>query len=612
MKELRKPLIKTLIAVWALSGDSLSLLLSGYASDVPLLKYVFTVLLHLDGSGLETLCLAIGVGVCFYLVRDRRKNLYVSGLAAFFAVCTVFGISYAGTGSWDCIFLFGTQFLLAVFVGVGYYFLYQNMILLGGLVLERKRDWFMVQCRNGAERLLFETHSFLGPFVCLMVCALPWMIAFFPGTLQWDAHGQLWMALGATEQTSDHPVFISDYMAGCVLLGRRLFGSDSLGLFLYTFPQLIVQNLVFAYSVHVMRKWKTPVLFGWLALGFWGVFPYFQIWGFTMVKDTPYYIGFVLFVTVLAQFMAGRPARRDGWLLASAVTFMVYARNDGRYVVILGLLAAVLACRKYWKTFVAGILLGGLLLFVEEGVFMPAQGIAKGPVREMLSLPLQQTARCIRDHLEEMPESEQLMLQDCFDVELQRVGRLYDPEISDPVKGHFERRPDSALMKQYLTVWFAQLRRFPATYVQAFLNQIYGYFDPACPNHGEYLTVTYLGNADEWQDDYLHFAFGMRNGMLREVLRYSIYTVENMPVLSLLYGCGVYVYGLFGMAAWLFANARRKKAALLVPSFVVLLICMASPVNGYLRYLMPVMAAFPLLLSWCAAEDRCVTEGEGK
>ena len=57
MKELRKVIAKTLIAVWALAGGSLSVMQTGYVSDVPGAKYIFTVLQNLDGSGLEILFL---------------------------------------------------------------------------------------------------------------------------------------------------------------------------------------------------------------------------------------------------------------------------------------------------------------------------------------------------------------------------------------------------------------------------------------------------------------------------------------------------------------------------------------------------------------------------
>lgn len=599
MKELRKVMIKTLIAVWALAGGSFSVITTGFLSDVPAAKYLFTVLENLDGRGAGLLFSALGIGTVFYLVRDWQKNPWVSGFSAFFSVCTVFGISYAQTASWNGIFLFGTQLLLAVSVLTGYYFLFKNGILFVVYVFESHRDWLSTSAGSRAGKLIFEKHPFAGPLLFLLAAGLPWLIAFCPGTLQWDAHAQLWMAMGVTEQTSYHPVFITNYMAGCVKLGRMLFHSDSAGLFFYTFPQFLAQSLVFSYAITVMGRLRSPVLLRWAALLFWGVFPYFQIWGFTMVKDTPYYIGFVLFVAVLADALADRARRRQYVLFGVAAGLLALSRNDGRYVLALSLLAVLLCCRRHWKLTAVGFGVCILLLVAQEAVFMPYYGIGKGPAGEMLSVPLQQTARYLHEHFDEVTEEEAAVLQAGFDVELSALAQKYNPEISDPVKSHFLDNPDSEYLKKYAGVWLAQLKKHPDTYVQAFFNQIYGYFYLDCPNFGDYLTVTYIGNSDHWEDGYLDMRFTVRNGVLREFLRHVIYTVEKMPVLSLFYGCGIYTYLLLGLIGYLFARKKGRAVCVLAPGVCVLLICMVSPVNGYLRYMMPVMAALPVGGAWC-------------
>lgn len=39
----------------------------------------------------------------------------------------------------------------------------------------------------------------------------------------------------------------------------------------------------------------------------------------------------------------------------------------------------------------------------------------------------------------------------------------------------------------------------------------------------------------------------------------------------------------------------------LAPSLILLLICCVSPVNGYLRYMLPIMAALPVQMWFCVA-----------
>lgn len=592
-----KVIMSTLISAWALAGGSLSLVTTGYTSDVPLAKFFFTIFEYSDGSGVAFFFIVLGIGTVFYLVRDRQKNPWVSGISVFFAICTIFGSSYAQTASWDGIFLFGIQLLMAAFVFLGHYFLYKNSILMVIYIFDTHREWLRRSASGPCEKLFFERHPFVAPFVFLLVTGLPWLIAFCPGTLQWDAHAQLWMSMGVIEQTSYHPVFISNYMAGCVNLGRMLFHSDSVGLFFYTFPQFLVQSLTFSYVITVMGRLKSPMIFRWAALLFWGVFPYFQIWGFTMVKDTPYYIAMVLFMAVLTDMLADKTRRWHYILFAVAAGIMALSRNDGRYVIAVSLLALFLCYRKHWRVVVVGLCTCFLLLVVQEAVYMPLHNMAKGPVGEMLSVPLLQTARYLKEHPDDVTEEEREVLQAGFDVELEALR--YDPNISDSIKSHFLSNPDRDYLKEYFRVWSAQFWRHPDTYVQAFINKNYGYFYLDCPNYGDYLTVTYIGNSEHWQDGYIDMEFTMKNGVLRDFLRHVVHTVERMPVLSLLYNCGIYTYILLGMILFLLSRKKGKDVCVLVPAVGVLFICLLSPVNGFMRYLMPVMTAWPVGLAWC-------------
>lgn len=607
-------LVKCLLAVWAISGDSLSLMLTAYPVDVPVVKQILMLLEFLDGWGLENLFMALGLGAVFYLVRDRQKNVWVSGLSAFFSVCTVIGISYGKTGSWDCLFLYGMQFALAVFVAAGYYLIYKNGILLVALLFESRKDWLRDSPRGKWGNFLFERHAFLAPFLFALLFGVPWLVAFCPGTLQWDAHAQLWMSLGASELTSYHPVFMSQYMGGCIRLGRLLFGSDSVGLFLFTFPQFICQCLVFAYALWTMSKIKAPVLFRWSALVFWAVLPYFPLWGYTMVKDTSYYIAILLLTVLLTDVLSGK-GRTTWWryvLMAASAAVIALSRNEGRYVAVITLSFALLAYRKYWKLFLTGLGACVFLLVVEEGVYMPARQIGKGPVGEMLSVPLQQTARFLRDHYEDAAPEELRVLQQGFDIEIGDLGSYYDPLISDSVKGHFVKNPDSGYLRAYVKVWLQQFLKHPDTYVQAFLNHIYGYFYPDYPNYGDYLIFSYIGNSDHWQDGYLDIQVAVKDGRLRDILRHYVYLLEKTPVLSMMFSCGAYTYILFGGAVYLLANGRKKELVVLVPEFCVLLFCMLSPVNGFLRYCMPIMVTVPIQVSWeyCVCRREAADIGE--
>lgn len=603
--------LKCFITLYAFSSESLSLMLSGYSMDVPGVKYLFTVLSALDGWGIEMLFMAAGLMAVYYSVRDRQRSPWVSGLSAFFALCTVFGISYLKTNSWDCIFLFKLQFVLAVFVGIGYYFAYKNCILFVGSVFESKEKLLRREPCNRVEKFLFEEHPFLGPLLCVFVLALPWLICFFPGTLQWDAHAQLWVFFGnpfAVQNAGNHPVILTEIMGGCILLGRYLFHSDSIGLFLYTGMQFMAQSLTFAYACFILRKLRVPVLFSWGALFYWSVFPLFPIWGYTMVKDSPFYIFVLLHMVVMIDIVCCRDAGRK-WHCAALFLLsgagIILSRNEGKYVVLLTLALALLFYREHWKMFTTGIVLCVLIVLLVDQVYMPSNNIKQGNKADILSIPLQQTARYLRDHYDDVTDEEAKILQEGFDVSLGEIASSYAPICSDSVKSHFQSQPDGDYIKSYFRVWRQQFARHPDTYIQAFINHTYGYFYPDMHDY-QYDTlnltgVFFLGNSEHWHDDYVDLKFAISNNTGRQILMHFFYLVEKMPVISMLFSAGIYTYILLGECIYLLSKRKRRELFFLIPQFFILLLRIFSPVNASMRYMLAIMAALPVTVAWCYA-----------
>ncbi len=61
---------------------------------------------------------------------------------------------------------------------------------------------------------------------------------------------------------------------------------------------------------------------------------------------------------------------------------------------------------------------------------------------------------------------------------------------------------------------------------------------------------------------------------------------------------GTYTWFLLIMTVYLIYRKRTKGIVLYIASFMNILICIASPVNGLVRYTLPLMACTPLLIGW--------------
>ena len=596
-------ILRILLMVFALTPGSLTALSGG-----------------LDGLRVEMVFLAMGLGAVCWITREEtlRKNRWLHVLCAFFAFTTVLGTSYHELGSWNYVFGGFAQFLLALTVTAGYYQLYESLIVLGAYAAGHREGVKRRETRGKIEAFLFEEHPFLSAFGIAMLCALPYIISFFPGPIQADAFEQLWKYMGVMGNNMHHPVVSTAIMGRSLAFGRVVLGSDNLGIFVYTFGQSILQAIGIGYLVCILKKMKAPVWIRWFGLLFLTVFPLFPMWGYTMVKDAQYYICLFYFGLSFADMLVSETKKRTYWkqiVFVCASYGMILSRKEGRYLLVGSLLCLFFYHRKQWKLYLFTALTGFMILFYVEQIYVPAHDIGGARIAEGLSVPIQQTARYQRDHGAEVTEEEHAVLAELFD-DYDQMGSLhYSPEISDAAKNQMIGDPTPEQLKAYLKVWFAQFCKHPDTYFQAFFNQTYGYF---YINRKEVLGTPIIESTIgreqlSMEEFYMEVGFSPKLKEAREFLIGMVHFVAQFPLIALLYNAGFHGYLLMGCVVYLLASGKGRRVLLMVPTLLVFAVCILSPVNGEVRYMLPVMITLPLNLAWCAYREReFVAEKEEK
>lgn len=241
-------IIEAFLSALSLQQESLQPVRWEYTVDIPVLKYFFALTEHVSGFGIENAAWLLGIAVVFFYTRKElqlQKNRYLSVCAACFGICTVFGRSYSEIGSWEYVFGSKAQFATALLVMAGYYFVYKNGIILC-LSLMKKTEGGKI------TRFVFEKHPFGIPFAVFALAGIPYLICFFPGTMEWDSFSQIGAYYNLQGSAAHYPLVSTVLMGKCMDLGRMLFHSDTWGIFIYTGPQYVIQWLVFSYCIYVM------------------------------------------------------------------------------------------------------------------------------------------------------------------------------------------------------------------------------------------------------------------------------------------------------------------------------------------------------------------------
>ena len=91
--------------------------------------------------------------------------------------------------------------------------------------------------------------------------------------------------------------------------------------------------------------------------------------------------------------------------------------------------------------------------------------VEKGAVGEMLSVPIQQIARTVKDNYEAIDEETIEKINKYFMVE--NVWEDYNPILSDPVKYNFNNEYFSENKSEFISIWLKLFVKYPKDYIEA-------------------------------------------------------------------------------------------------------------------------------------------------
>ena len=244
-------------------------------------------------------------------------------------------------------------------------------------------------------------------------------------------------------------------------------------------------------------------------------------------------------------------------------------------------------------------------------VLYPACGIDVREDKETLSVPLQQTARYLVESPDDLTQAE----RDAIDavIPVDTLATLYNPDLSDPVKESMRNAKGNMTAEErsaYFAAWAAMGVRHPGIYLRATVANTYAYFypfviigqnmdRPVFPLYQQGLPinktfdVSYVGPQGA-----------------REALTNVLNAWLETPVASIIFSPAPYVLAF--LLALAYAASRRRAPALVlaVPFAMLLLTVLAGPLNGHLRYVLPLAAALPVLFAHLG--DPCIYLNDDK
>lgn len=581
-------------------------------------------------------------------------------VAVLFAAAMLFGRSFDETGSAAYIVGGITPAIRSCWYFIGWLLPARALVELVFEGLDRlrahgtcpsgDRDRFVSpscgRLRRAAHLVLgaFDRHPFAAPALVLALCWLPVLMGYAPALFMWDTNTQIlqWFGLpnhisssvdlldSSVLLTQHHPPLHTALVGLCVQAGISLVGSENLGIFIYAVLQWAVDILVISWAFRIAQIVGAPRAPRFVALGFIALVPAYSNYSVLVTKDVLFASALLLFAIELVYLVFcaassdGRIAfsRRHAVLLVAGALGTALLRSGMIVAVAGGALAATLLlwrmqrrlAREGLRPVSARLLLRvpliALALVIAVNLLLarvvyPALAITPSSKREVLSIPMQQVARFMRDRPDAVQPEDLRAIDRVLDAP--SLARLYDPSKSDPVKATYKEQASSDDLSAFWQTWARLFARDPGCFISATAANYYGYFYPAHAmswSYTSYFSSLVMANTETnliYSDIASYFSFHQLDHPLVRALDglCSGYRLlfQRLPFLTLTMQAALYDWALVLLTAYAVRRRRSHAAVFLVPAWIVLLIALVGPCNAttYFRYAYPVALLVPFL-----------------
>ena len=536
-------------------------------------------------------------------IIPKKKSLKV--LSLILAFFMIFGNSFMCVGSTALIFKNIGYFLLSLIMYIGYYYLF--LVLISYLFRFLDKNNFSEENKEKKDNKFvaaFKKHPFLFSLCFIVICWLPYIISYYPIILSPDPSFQIRQFFGIRTKYADyailldenvvmtnhHPVTHTMLLGGCLKLGTMI-GNDNLGLFFYSIIQISVLASVLAFSIYYMQKMglKTKYLIGVLLI--YALVPMFPLYAMSGVKDVLFGAFIFLYFIFLHNLVKTKCEGYKWWnylLIIILLILICLFRNNGIHVLILSLPFTLIIARKKWKQLLTVMVCVFGFYGVFDKVILPYYKITPGSIREVLSVPFQQTARLAKYHGNEFTEEEIAVIDKILGYD--DLAERYDPELADPVKNEFNKYATDEDLKEYFKVWFNGLIKHPGTYIEATMNNVYGFFYPEKTKW--YVYYKFDDRITENGFDYHYNSLETSRNILSE---YAV-AFPYIPGIGLISNIGFNVWIIFTLFAYAIYKKLYKNILVLAPALILILVCVVGPANTYFRYALPFIFAMPFII----------------
>lgn len=477
------------------------------------------------------------------------------------------------------------QTVILASCAIGLFFLFYHALL---LLLFHTKDY---QLRpETAPVTTLPVASFL---FCLL-CWLPYYLYEYPGVMSPDSINQFEQVLGMVPYSNHHPWVHTMLIGFCYRIGR-LFTSDvSVALSFYTAFQMCFMAFAAAWLIACLQRFKVKNIICILVAAFYALLPYHGVFAVTIWKDVMFSGAVLLFTAALMRILLLFPDKAKEKTVLMTVyimsgLMMCLFRSNGWYAFLFSFpfLLYTFWRRLQWMLPVhIGILAVALII---KGPVMNAYQVARPDFVESLCIPIQQVARVICED-KELTDEEWESVHKVIDTTY--IKELYSPGFADNMKelvraGHPEYLTEHK--GEYLKLWLSLGLKYPATYLQAHIDQTIGYWYPDTEYTVADIDGIVANNTGAASRPLIGGPFVVK---IKEIL---LKLGDILPLYGLLSSMGAMFWALLILIGITVSKGQKNRYPLFLPGLAVIFtLFIATPVSSEFRYAYSLAYTLPL------------------
>lgn len=476
--------------------------------------------------------------------------------------------------------MYGIIFLFIIDAIIAYIFYYLDKCNIN------ERNHIMVHGKKITSNKLYWPLSFI-----IFICWMPYVIMCFPGNVYYDSGTSILYFLDINRSNPNNPPLQNVIFGTTYLIGEKI-GNVNIAIFLYCFIQLIAYILIVSYGINILIKKGIPHKVVVAIVLLYCLCPFFPLYAFSMGKDSNFAIGFFVFELIAFKIIDSKEKLSKNKIVVffAVVTILGLLRNATYFILVITLIMMLFVKRKAISNRCIVLALAAVILV---NVLVPK--ILESPptdIGEALSVPLQQTAYYMNRYGANVTDEE----KKAIDKVLPSVDfSEYSPDISDPIKVHFNNEASDEELKDYFFTWFMQFTKEPLAYIKATILGTYAYY---CPTVDKSDVKVHANVGIGLSEEALSKTQIEKNESKSEEYAREIDSeFMKLPVVGLFSKIGIYSWAVMLTTIFLLFRKKWKCFVCLMPLILLLGMCILSPVNGYFRYAFNMILSVPIIIT---------------